>query len=146
MSSVRWLSWLLLATLVTSSEASACKVFATGLSFGSYDSTASRPAFATASLRLNCPAPAILRLNAGLHPQGGFSGGQLSGSSSTEGLRYVLSLDPTSLRIRGAGGADTLVHQVPAGLSTLTIYGALPGGQPVPVGTYLDSVGVTLEW
>jgi spore coat protein U-like protein len=145
-SSRSWLSWLLLGTLVTSGEARACQVLATGLSFGTYDSTAARPAFATASLRLKCPAPAILRLNAGLHPQGGSAGRQLSGAGSSEQLRYALSLDPTSIRIRGAGDADTLIHQVPAGVSTLTIYGALPGGQHVPVGSYLDSVGVTLEW
>ena len=137
---------LLLGALATSGEARACQVLATPLSFGSYDSTGSRPAIATALLRLSCPAPAILRLNAGLHPRGGFAGGQLSGSSSAELLHYSLSLDRASLRSWGDGGADTLVQQVPAGVSTLTIYGALPGGQHVPVGTYADSVGVTLEW
>ncbi len=146
MSYAKWLQWILFGTLVTSSQAWACQVLATGLSFGPYDPTASQTLTATGFLQLTCPEPAVVRLNAGVHSQGEFTSRQLSSSNSTDQMHYNLFLDPTSLRIWGDGSANTFVHQVPAGVSTLTIYGLIPGGQRLPVGTYTDTISVTIEW
>lgn len=137
---------MLFGTLVTSSQAWACEVLATGLSFGPYDGTASQAVAATGFLQLTCPEPAIVRLNAGLHSQGEFTNRQLSSSNSPDRMYYNLFLDPTPLRIWGDGSANTFVQQAPAGVSALTIYGLIPGGQRLPVGAYTDTISVTIEW
>ena len=95
---------------------------------------------------MTCPQPAIIRLNAGLHSQGAFTARQLVSMHQDGGLRYNLYREPTALRIWGDGSANTVVEQVPAGVSHLTIYGQMPGGQNVPVGTYSDNITVTIEW
>ena len=146
MSYAKWLPLLLIGTLMTHTEVWACEVVATGVYFGSYDSTASQTVTGTGFLQLTCPQPAIIRLNAGLHSQGAFTARQLVSMNQDGDLRYNLYLEPTALRIWGDGSANTVVEQVPAGVSHLTIYGQIPGGQKVPVGTYSDNVTVTIEW
>lgn len=131
---------------MTDTEGWACEVVATGVYFGQYDSTGSQTVTGTGFLRLTCPQPAIIRLNAGLHSQGTFNTRQLWSPNPGGQLRYNLYLDPTSLRIWGDGSANTVIQQVPAGVSNLTIYGQMPGGQKVPVGTYTDNITVTVEW
>ena len=121
-------------------------MLATGVSFGQYDPTASQALTATGFIRLTCPNPAIIRLNAGLHSQGAFTSRQLISSNHTDRMRYNLFLEPTALRVWGDGSANTFVHQVPAGVSNLPIYGVIPGGQRLPVGLHSDTIAVTVEW
>lgn len=142
----KWIGLFISVMMCVSGEAWACQVTATGMSFGQYDAIGSQPAAGTGFLRLTCPRPATIRLNAGLNSQGAFTNRFLAGTNPTHRLRYNLFLDPTALRPWGDGSANTFIQQVPAGVSSLTIYGLVHGGQRMPPGVYADTITVTIEW
>ena len=124
----------------------ACEVMATGITLGTYETIAPALVVGTGTIRVTCPQPAVIRLSAGQHSQGEFSHRRLRADFEATQLRYNLYLDPTLLRVWGDGVANTLVQQVPAGTSTLTIYAVVPGGQRIEPGILNDMITVIAEW
>lgn len=139
-------SALILWSLVLSQEALSCQTTATGVAFGQYDAITNQPTTGMGTIRLNCPSPAVVRLSAGMHSQGGFATRILASADRSDHVRYNLYLDPMGIRIWGDGAANTFVQQVPNGNSDLQIYAVVPGGQRIGAGSYHDMITVIVDW
>ena len=139
-------SALILWSLVLSQEALSCQTTATGVTFGQYDAITNQPTTGMGIIRLNCPSPAVVRLSAGMHSQGGFATRMLASADRPDHVRYNLYLDPMGIRIWGDGAANTFVQQVPSGNSDLQIYAVVPGGQRAGAGSYHDMITVIVDW
>ena len=88
--------------------------------------------------------PAIVSVNGGLHASGATR--YLSSGSAT--LQYELFKDPGRTQRWGEGSADALqAGEAPSEAPrTFVVFGRIPPGQDIPVGTYTDSVVVTVEF
>lgn len=137
---------MLVCSWVLTPAAWPCQTTATGVVFGQYDGTNNQPTTGMGTLRLQCPGPALVRLSAGMHSQGGFATRMLASAERSDLIRYNLYLDPTGIRIWGDGAANTFVQHVPSGNSDLQIYAVVPGGQHVGVGSYHDMITVIVDW
>lgn len=136
-------------SVASAGHAMSCSVGASAIAFGAYDGLTGLPLDSTATLTYRCddvlPGDSIIvQLSRGIAPsylprtlrQGGFQ------------LEYNLYLDALRTRIWGDGSAGT--QQLgpffpPNALSTnVSVYGRIAGGQPVPGGSYSDTVIVTV--
>jgi spore coat protein U-like protein len=66
--------------------------------------------------------------------------------SSTSSLFYNLFTDPSHLSIWGDGSPGTSLVSFSGTSGSRTIYGRIPAGQNVSVGTYGDTITVTLTF
>ena len=132
------------ATVIRSSD-----IEATPLAFGIYEPLvlhASQPLDREASVTITCTkgTPATLRLNGGLHAAG--AGRYLASGGAV--LRYDLFQDAGRAQRWGEGDADALQPgEAPSHAPrAFIVYGRIFPGQDIPVGTYTDSVVVTVEF
>jgi spore coat protein U-like protein len=130
-----------------------CTISAAGLAFGGYDpfgTNATNPLPGNAMLTIKCTsgAPATINMDQGLHDTTGTAGAparqmMLGGNF----LRYDLFQDAgmttvwantpgTAASYTGTGATDTSVF----------VYGQVLPGQNVPVGTYNDTVTVSITF
>ena len=141
--------------LAPSAQAFNCDVTATGLAFGPYDFLASFPTDTTGSVSVSCTIPAQnphapLAVTISLSPgsSGSFAQRQMQ-SGGPDLLSYNLYTNPSFSTIWGDGNGPSssqtafITSDTPF---TAVIYGRIPAGQKVPVGTYSDVITVTIEW
>lgn len=133
---------------VTTSVVSACSVSAANLGFGNYDPLAVLNTDGTTTVTVTCSllAPYNIGLDAGLHGSSVSTREmQLDGESDT--LGYALFRD--ALRTLNWGntvGTDTL-SGIGTGLALPTVvYGRISAQQNVPVGSYADTITVTVTY
>jgi len=146
---------LIFCFLATSTHAFNCDVTATGLAFGPYDFLASFPTDTTGSVMVSCNIPAQnphapLAVTIDLSPgiSGSFAQRQMQ-SSGPDPLYYNLFTNPSFSTIwgDGNGGSSSQTAFVTSDTPySAVIYGRIPAGQKVPVGTYSDVITVTIEW
>lgn len=162
LASAAFLVVALTAGHVPSARAAAgCSIFSSTLNFGNYDVLSPAPTDSTTTILIICvrnPPPGnetisyTLSLSVGA---GSYAARRLSNGPST--IQYNLYTSPamTLATVWGNGtGGSTVVGATlprltggnPIQLATHTIYGRLPPGQDVPVGTYTGNVVLTMNW
>lgn len=126
-----------------------CDIAATPLAFGVYDPLvlhASQPLDREASVTITCTkgTPTTLTMSGGLNA----SGAARRLSSGAAMLQYELFQDAGRTQRWGESGAEALqAGEAPSDAPrTFLVFGRIFSGQDVPVGTYTDSVVVTVEF
>lgn len=133
---------------VSASVAANCRVAAGSVAFGAYD-----PVFANDTTALDASGTFTVRCVKNVTAQVGLdNGGNYSGGSrrmSDGGTNYLnYALYSNSGRTTAWDNTTSRVsYTAPnATASTLTIYGRVPAGQDVPVGSYGDTVAAVAEF
>lgn len=127
----------------------ACFVSATNVSFGSYDVFVAVPLDSTGTVTVSCDSRTDVTVSIGPSgTSGGFNPRQIGRVSGSDRLNYNLFTTASRTVIWGDGTAGTstvLISNVRRGRpETRTIYGRIPAGQDVSVGSYSDSLTVTI--
>jgi spore coat protein U-like protein len=135
---------------VNAAVAANCNVTAAPLAFGSFDATAPLTSSTNIKVRCSSGTPYAVKLSAGA---GTFAQRQLSNGTSK--LNYNLFTTDALISIWGDGSDSTVFPSGNGtGLSaaqekTHTVYGQLPNSvanQDAPVGSYADTITVTVEY
>ncbi len=136
---------------VTATVLDACLIVTTPVAFGNYSSSAATTTKATGTVTLTCTLGTTGTVTLG---QGANAA---SGSTDTVPLRqmafgtarlpYFLYQDSARSTVWG-NTAATAVTQAGTGLlgTAISVYGAIPISQNVPVGAYLDTVVATVSF
>ncbi|GAB4227476.1 MAG: hypothetical protein OHK0028_00180 [Deltaproteobacteria bacterium] len=123
----------------------------TGLAFGPYDVFAPVPLDTTGTVTVACDRnpPTNVTVSIGRSPvSGGFFPRRMRHATLSDRLDYNLFTSPSLGTVWGDGSSGTATvflrrvrRNRPA---TVTIYGRIPPGQNVSVGSYSDAVTVTI--
>jgi spore coat protein U-like protein len=140
------LAWAALTTTGIPTAHAACTVSTSGLNFGNYDVFSSLNDDVTGTINVSCPSGT----NYSIWLSSGTSG-TYSSRSMTNGpnlLLYNLFTDPTRLTIWGDGSAGTGTFSGSGTGSNIgtPVYGRIPAGQNAYVGSYADSITVTVTF
>jgi spore coat protein U-like protein len=130
----------------TSSARAGCTLSATGVAFGAYSVFSSGPSDSTGSVSYYCDKhETYIVIALGRGGESSFSR-KLRGGA--EQLSYNLYLDATRSAVWGDTTGGTTVYYNPQAPHkkqvTVTVYGRIPSGQDVAVGTYSDSIVATM--
>ena len=149
------LAWLVLAPAVHA--ATVCRVVSgPGLAFGIYDTLSGMPNLSLSNITVTCDrngGPQHVTVTMGLGP-GSHSGSIASRRMAHTGgsgdfLNYELFQDSARSSIWGFGSGDSVAITVSvpnkgSASAVFTVYGRVPAQQDVAVGSYSDSIQVTL--
>jgi spore coat protein U-like protein len=121
----------------------------TGVNFGPYDAFATSSTKQTGSISYSCTGPQgnktmTISLSTG---SGTFTNRTLRTGSNV--LNYNLYPDAANSQAWGDGTGTTYrfsVNPVDTNVYTLTVYGTIPAGQDVGVGSYTDTITVTMNF
>jgi len=141
----------LLCLLLGSEAGATCTVSATGVSFGVYDVFVTAPLDSTGTVTVTCDQAPPADVTIAIGPSGtsgGFNPRQMRSASSPDRLNYNLFVNAGRSTVWGNGSAGTstvFLKNVTKGRPVVTtIYGRIPAGQDVSVGSYSDSLTVTI--
>jgi len=130
-----------------------CTVSTTGLAFGVYDQTSATPNDANATVTINCTSVASVLSTAdiALNAGGSNSIGARRMASGGNLLNYNVYSNSARTTVWGDGTGGFQVVQVPlngllAFSSSATAYGRIPALQNAPVGTYGDTLTITVTY
>jgi spore coat protein U-like protein len=145
-------TWVVMLFLLFWSPAhAACRVAATGLNFGAYDVFAAPPLDTTGSVTVTCDQRRRIDVTVEIGPSptsGGFNPRQMRRTSGTDRLNYNLYTSSSMSAVWGNGSAGTstvLLRRVSRRRPVVTtIYGRIPPGQNVSVGSYAETLTVTI--
>ena len=140
-----------LCLFLAGEAAAACSVSATGVDFGAYDVFATTPRDSTGTVTVTCdqspPADIVVAIGPS-GTSGGFIPRQMRSPASTDRLHYNLFVNPGKSTVWGDGAPGTstvFLKNVKKNRPVVTtIYGRIPPGQDVSVGSYSDSLTVTI--
>lgn len=147
---LRALAWAALLLVLSSPAAEgACSISATGVSFGTYDVLAATPTDSTGGVNYQCdPKEKDIRITLSTGSSGTF--GPRSLVNGSHQLAYNLFEDAALTRVWGDGSGGTVFHVKktphPVKPTTIPIYGRIPALQDVAVGTYADTIIVTIDF
>ena len=141
----------LLCLLLAGEAGAACSVSATGVNFGAYDVFVASPSDSTGTVTVTCdqapPVDVVIAIGSS-GTSGGFNPRQMRSASSPDRLNYNLFVNAGRSTVWGDGAAGTstvfLKNVVKNRPVLTTIYGRIPPGQDVSVGSYSDSLTVTI--
>jgi len=129
----------------------ACSVSATGVNFGAYDVFVTAPLDSTGTVTVTCDQAPPVDVTIAIGPSGtsgGFVPRQMRSASSPDRLNYNLFVNAGRSTVWGNGSAGTstvFLNNVRRNRPVVTtIYGRIPAGQDVSVGSYSDSLTVTI--
>ena len=126
----------------------ACTISTTPVSFGTYNVFSSTPLDSTGSVTFNCDNRANITIT--LNNGGATTFNPRRMLKGSEALNYNLYRDAAGTSIWGDGTGGTQVYSDPRTPRnqnvTLTIYGRIPAGQDVSVGTYRNTVTATINF
>lgn len=142
---------VLLCLLLAGEAGAACSVSATGVNFGAYDVFVTTPLDSTGTVTVTCdqapPADIVVAIGPS-GTSGGFIPRQMRSASSPDRLNYNLFVNAGRSTVWGDGAAGTstvfLKNVKKNRPAVTTIYGRIPAGQDVSVGSYSDSLTVTI--
>lgn len=124
-----------------------CDIDTSPLAFGAYDPVvqhASQPLDSAASVTLSCTkgTSATIGLSAGQHASGTVRN-MWNGNTA---LQYELFSDAGRTQPWGDGGSNQVeTGEAPSDAPrTFVVFGRIPGGQDIPIGTYTDAVVATV--
>ena len=132
-------------TTISGSVSPICSVSSGTLGFGNYNGTAA--VLSTAAVLVNCSNGGTYQVSLGAGANADGTTRRMAGPSSSF-LGYELYRDSARSLAWGDGAAyGARVSGTGSGSAqTLTVYGRIPAGQNVAVGSYSDSVVVTVEY
>jgi spore coat protein U-like protein len=118
-----------------------------GIVFGSYDPFAPGDLVVTGSITHQCPNSRPPRISLGTGNSASFTPRELwlAGSGGFEILQYDLCLDLQCTMVWGDGSPGTHEYVATTGRATVTVYGRVRAGQDPVVGSYGDTVTVTIN-
>jgi spore coat protein U-like protein len=131
---------------VTATVTNSCTTTAATLTLGAYDFNVAKTG--NAIITVSCTAGtgvASVGLDTGAHP--GTTANQLIGGSGSDLIPYTLYQDvalATAWTASAFPAATTYTALSTA--STFTVYAKAPAGANVPVGSYADTVGITVTY
>jgi spore coat protein U-like protein len=129
-----------------------CTVSTAPADFGSYDVLLTVAQDIVTSITVDCneAPPVIATISVGPSPNsGGFDPRQMKLSGGSEFINYNLYVDPGRTQIwgDGSGSTFTISNKVTKNKSWIaSIYGRIPPGQDVSVGTYSETLTVVIVW
>lgn len=132
----------LLLLAFPSAASAACSVSAQGVAFGNYDPMSGIASDGVGNVHISCNL-----LSPVVTVSLGSGGGSVADRRMTAGatqLHYNLYRDASRLIVWGEGSAS-VTSAIVLNLD-LPVYGRIPALQNVPVGTYLDSITVTITY
>jgi spore coat protein U-like protein len=143
----------LLFFLLFAHEAEAvCNVAATNINFGAYDVFSNTPKDATGTISVDCdeapPPIVVIRVGPSFN-SGGFRPRQMRHTTRPDRLNYNLFADSSMSVVWGDGtqGTSTVSNKVRKNRPWIaTLYGRIPARQDVSMGTYRETVSVTITW
>jgi len=134
----------------------ACNVSTTSVNFGNYDVFLATPLDSTGTTTVWCDENLKSNMIIDIGPSGnsgGFQPRKMRRSSGSDLLDYNLYTNSSRTTVWGNGTAGTSTVNVGGGRlkkneppTSLTIFGRVPPGQNVSVGTYSDTLVVTITW
>jgi len=131
---------------VTATVVANCTVSAGAVAFGAYDPTAAGAVDGSGAFDVTCTqgTVATLALGAGQHASGGVRRLQ----SGSHFLTYELYKDAGRTEAWGAsGGAALTLTGAPSNAArNITVFGRIPGAQNVGVGSYSDTVVISVTF
>jgi spore coat protein U-like protein len=139
---------LALVTHEGTAEAISCSVTTNaGIAFGTYDPLSIVPLDSAGTVKISCS-----NVNLGdlvtitLGSGGGMSYSPRQMSSGSYAMSYNVYLDATRLVVwgDGTGGTSTVGPAIPALVTTTNYYGRIPARQNAGVGSYADTLVVTV--
>jgi len=115
-----------------------------GVNFGTYTGD---EIYSNGALDVSCDFGTIYNISLGQGGSGTYSPRQMNNSESGL-LNYNLYIDGTYATIwgDGTGGTGTVGGTGTGGTQNYPVYGRAFAGQNVPVGTYTDSILVTIDY
>lgn len=122
----------------------------TSVNFGSYDVFNASPTKATGSITYSCKAvntTALMVINLSTGSSGTFANRTLRSGGNV--LNYNLYPTAANTQVWGDGTGTTFqfsVDPTDKNAHTLTVYGTIPAGQDVGVGSYTDTITVTMNF
>jgi spore coat protein U-like protein len=120
-----------------------CTVSAAGgLVFGTYDTFVAAPVDSQLTVTVKCPKPLVPRLLLSRGSAPAFVPRTLQNGS--EILTYNVYLDAARTVVFGDGTGGSSFWDGPGGTSVLNGFGRIPPGQDVAVGTYTDTLSLTV--
>jgi spore coat protein U-like protein len=134
------------STRTTEAQAGvSCSVSATGVAFGAYDVLASSPADSSGTISILCNRNRSVTVTMSAGSSGSYSSRTLR--KGADALNYNLFLDAARTQIWGnnSGGSGQLDLTVARNAtSTVPVYGRIPARQNAAIGSYNDSIIVTV--
>ena len=134
---------------VTANVVDSCTVAATPLAFGNYNGITALVLDATATITPTCTLGTAytITLDAGLGTGATLTTRKLSGPAGAT-LDYAIYTDPTRTTFWGNGGGGTGTRTgVGLGVAQSGLmYARIPASQATSVGSYLDTITVTLSY
>ena len=132
---------------------SVCDVSATGINFGTYESSSPVPLDSTGTLTIDCdesPPPVVTVSLGPSGTSGMFNPRQMSTSYYPDLMNYNVFTDSSMGTIWGDGTSGTAIILTPKVTKNkpfgTVIYARVPAGQNLPIGTYSDTLTVTILW
>lgn len=139
---------------VTATVVSSCVINSVGaLGFGNYDPNSVTALTGTSTININCTknAPYTIALDYGIH--GGSAANRIMQDAATDSLNYNLYVDSGYANVwnstcTAGNNCDSGTGMGPGAgnQQTYTVYGQVPAGQNVPVGSYSDTITVTVNF
>jgi spore coat protein U-like protein len=129
---------------VVRAQSTSCSVSDTAVIFGTYDPTSSTPLDSTGSVAVTCSASSAsytIALSAG---QGSFASRELS--SGAHLLAYNLYTDALRSMVWGDGSGATSTASGSGTSQSFNVYGRVPALQNAYVGSYADTIVVTVNF
>lgn len=141
---------------VTASVVASCTISTTGITFGNYDpvvTNATTPVDSNGTVTVACTSGAstTIGMGQGSNPTGSSTAAaplRQMASGATNRVRYDIYQDSTHATVWGDVGtaAAETYNSTSKTATTLNIYGRIPSGQDVVVGSYTDSVTATIQF
>jgi spore coat protein U-like protein len=137
-------------SLATSATVTAnCTVSTTPLAFGNVDSTSASNVDATGGLSITCTNGSAWTASAGVGAGSGASYASRKMTAGSDLLNYNIYTSAARSTVWGDGTASTgtIGGTGNGSAQSVTVYGRVAGGQNgVPVGSYADTVAVTVTY
>lgn len=138
-----WLFAVALAMTARQGWAVQCDPSAQGVSFGSYDTFSNQPLDSTGNIGVSCDVSASYSI--ALSPGGGSYASRAMASGAYT-LKYNLYTDATRTTVWGDGTGGTATVNGSGTTADYTVYGRVPAGQNAYVGSYTDTITVTVTF
>ena len=130
---------------ISASVSGACTVTADDLNFGTYDPDSGTTGQAIIHINCSNGQDYTVALDDGQHPYSGQR--RMKHESQDKYLNYDLYQDSGLSQRWGSSGSEVVSDTGTGSEQQKTVYGKIPSGQSsAPVGSYSDTVTVTVSW
>lgn len=146
MKRVRKLAAALLLAFAAGGAEAACTVSAQSVIFGNYDVFSGQPLDGIGNIAITCDIATPYTLSLSTGSSGSFALRALANAGYR--LNYNLFVDAAHATVWGDGSGGSAIASAGGSASTgnHTVYGRIPAGQNATVGSYSDSVTVTVSY